>query len=171
MQKKQKNKIINKPLWAPWRIQYILSDKDTNCFLCDRKKDLGREDDFMVIARGKNTFVMLNAYPYNSGHLMVAPYEHIGDISKLPKHTLHEIMEMCTAAKNTLEKAMKPEGFNIGFNLGRSAGAGLEEHIHMHIVPRWGGDTNFMPVIDNTRVMPQALKDTAKLLKDNFDFL
>ncbi len=162
----------NRPLWAPWRIDYILSPKDDECFLCDRQKiSPEKSDDFMVIARGKNVFVMLNAYPYNSGHLMVVPYRHIGDISDLPKFVLHEMIEVCTASKNTLKKALNPEGFNIGFNLGLPAGAGLEDHIHMHVVPRWIGDTNFMPVLDNTRVMPQSLKDTANILRDSFVFI
>jgi ATP adenylyltransferase len=163
----------NRPLWAPWRIEYILSSKENKCFLCNRKaSSMERDDNFMVIARGKTVFAMLNAFPYNSGHLMIAPYEHIGDISKLPKKTLHEMIEVCTAAKNTLKKTMSPEGFNIGFNLGLPAGAGLEDHIHMHVVPRWIGDTNFMPVLsNNTRVIPQALKDTAKILKESFEFI
>ncbi|MCF7790934.1 MAG: HIT domain-containing protein [Victivallales bacterium] len=160
-----------KPLWAPWRIEYILSPKNGECFLCNREKDNDKPDDFMVIARGKKVFVILNAYPYNSGHLMITPYEHIGDISSLSKETLHEMMEVCTAAKNTLNNTMNPDGFNIGFNLGTAAGAGLKEHIHMHIVPRWIGDTNFMPVIDNTRVIPQALRDTADILRKKFVFI
>ena len=162
----------NRPLWAPWRIEYILGPKDGECFLCDRNiSSSEKPDDFMIIARGENVFVMLNAFPYNSGHLLVAPYAHIGDISGLPKNTLHEMIEVCTAAKNCLKDTMSPEGFNIGFNLGLPAGAGLEDHIHMHIVPRWIGDTNFMPVLDNTRVIPQSLKDTAKILKDIFAFI
>jgi ATP adenylyltransferase len=162
----------NRPLWAPWRIDYILGAKEGKCFLCNREIPSPEEvDDFMVIARGKNVFAILNAFPYNSGHLMVVPYKHIGDISELPKETLHEMIEVCTAAKNTLKKTMNPEGFNIGFNLGLPAGAGLEDHVHMHIVPRWIGDTNFMPVLDNTRVIPQSLKDTANILRDTFEFI
>ncbi len=156
-----------RPLWAPWRIEYILSEKTGECFLCDRKST-DKNDEYMIIYRGKNSFVMLNAYPYNSGHLMVCPYEHIGDIAAVRKEVLNEMMDLCVRAKETLLKLMNPGGFNIGFNLGVAAGAGLEEHIHMHIVPRWVGDTNFMPVLGKTRVVPQALKETAEILRKNF---
>ena len=143
----KQNNEKNRPLWAPWRIEYILSEKTKECFLCDRKEVSGKEDEHMVIFRGENSFVMLNAYPYNSGHLMVCPYEHIGDIAAIKKEVLNEMMDLCVRAKETLSSIMNPNGFNIGFNLGIAAGAGLEEHIHMHIVPRWVGDTNFMPVL------------------------
>ena len=157
-----------RPLWAPWRIEYILGPKDGECFLCNRQEPSDNKDDFMVIARGRNAFIMLNAFPYNSGHLLIAPYKHIGDIAEVPKEILHEMMDLCTEAKELLKKVMNPDGFNIGFNLGKAAGAGLEEHLHMHVVPRWVGDTNFMPILDNTHVMPQSLKDTANILKENF---
>jgi ATP adenylyltransferase len=158
----------NRPLWAPWRIDYILSEKTGECFLCDRQQSSGKKDEFMIIFRGDYSFVMLNAYPYNSGHLMVCPYEHVGDISVIAKKKLNEMMELCVKSKEVLADVMNPGGFNIGFNLGLPAGAGLEEHIHMHIVPRWIGDTNFMPVLGNTRVVPQALQETADLLRIHF---
>lgn len=162
------NKESNKNrLWAPWRIKYILSEKSGECFLCNREKS-GRSDDYMIIARRQNAFVMMNAYPYNSGHLMITPYKHVGELENLKQETLYEIMDLCVHSQNVIKKVMRPDGFNIGFNLGNSAGAGLEEHLHMHIVPRWNGDTNFMPVIGDTRVVPQAIEETAKILRKNF---
>ena len=158
----------NRPLWAPWRIEYILSEKSGECFLCDRKQPSENEDEFMVVFRAEYSFVILNAYPYISGHLMVCPYEHVGDISLLDKKTLNEMMELCVKSKEILADVMNPDGFNIGFNLGASGGAGLEEHLHMHIVPRWIGDTNFMSVLGNTKVVPQALRETADLLRKHY---
>ncbi len=160
----------NRPLWAPWRIEYILSDKTGECFLCDRKQPSERKDEFMVVFRAEHSFVMLNAYPYISGHMMVCPYKHVGDISAIDKKVLSEMMKLCVKSKEVLAAVMKPDGFNIGFNLGVSAGAGLEEHLHMHIVPRWIGDSNFMAVLGDTRVVPQALKETAGILKKHFVF-
>jgi len=157
-----------KSLWAPWRIEYILSEKRGECFLCERKQVSDRKDDFMVILRADYSFVILNAYPYNSGHLMICPYVHAGDISELSKKALNEMMGLCLKSKKVLVDVMNPDGFNIGFNLGLAAGAGLEEHVHMHIVPRWAGDTNFMPVLGETRVVPQALKETAGLLRKHY---
>ena len=111
-------------------------------------------------------FVILNRYPYNSGHLMVVPYRHIGDIAELTAEERIELMDLTIKAKEVLKKVMNPEGFNIGFNLGLPAGAGVADHIHQHIVPRWNGDTNFMPVLGNTRVVPEALDATAELLRN-----
>lgn len=159
----------SKNLWAPWRIEYILSAKDGECFLCERKNaDSVRDDDQYVIFRGNNAFVMLNAYPYNSGHLLIAPYEHVGDISVLPKETLYEISDLMVKAKDILTAIMKPSGFNAGYNFGSAAGAGCEAHLHLHIVPRWIGDVNFMPVIGDIKVMPQSLRDTSKILSKAF---
>lgn len=158
-----------KNLWAPWRIEYILSEKEGECFLCDRKiSDSARNDDLYVVFRGNNAFVMLNAYPYNSGHLLIAPYEHVGDISVLPKETLYEISDLMIKSKDILTAIMKPAGFNAGYNFGAAAGAGCEAHLHLHIVPRWIGDVNFMPVIGNIKVMPQSLRDTSKILSKAF---
>jgi len=162
------NETERKNLWAPWRIEYILGPKDGACFLCGRERDSGAKDDFMVVGRGESVFVMLNAFPYNAGHLLVAPYAHVDDIAKLPPDTLNELMGFTVKAKQLLAGLMRPDGFNIGFNLGAAAGAGLESHVHEHIVPRWVGDTNFMPVLDDTRVVPQALRDTAALLRSRW---
>jgi len=154
-----------RPLWAPWRIEFIRAKKSGECFLCGKKEKGESPEEPLIVARLERCFVILNRYPYNSGHLMVAPYRHVGDISELEGKESHEIMDACVMAKNALSSLMKPEGFNIGFNLGISAGAGLAEHIHLHIVPRWTGDTNFMPVIGDARVVPEALEKTAELIR------
>ena len=155
----------NRPLWAPWRIDFIRSEKDDSCFLCLEKGNTSEDGKRqLVVARGKSVFVIMNRYPYNSGHLMVAPYRHIGDISDLLSDERVELMEMTIKAKEVLQRTLRPEGFNVGFNLGVAGGAGVADHIHMHIVPRWNGDTNFMPVLAGTRVVPEALEATWKLL-------
>lgn len=154
-----------RPLWAPWRIEFIRSKKTAGCFLCGKKKISDTPEEKLIVYRGKTMFVILNRYPYNSGHLMVVPYRHIGDISKMTSAERLEMMDVCIKAKAALSKTMKPEGFNIGFNLGLPAGAGVADHIHMHIVPRWTGDTNFMPVLSDTRVVPEVLEDTADIIR------
>ena len=158
-----------RPLWAPWRIDYIRSEKEKRCFLCDKKSKTDDVDEFLVVARGKTVFTILNRYPYNSGHLMVVPYRHLNDISLLSSEERLELMDMTILMKDTLKSLMNPDGFNMGFNLGLSAGAGLEDHIHFHIVPRWTGDTNFMPVIGSTRVIPETLEATAKLIREQLE--
>jgi len=156
-------------LWAPWRIEYILSPKEGKCFLCFREKpDKKKKDNFMVVFRGEHVFVMLNAFPYNSGHLMIAPYKHVGDISLLDKKTLYEISDLTIKSKNILCEVMKPDGFNMGYNFGSAAGAGCKDHLHFHIVPRWKGDVNFMTVLGDVKVIPQTLRSTAKMLTRKF---
>jgi ATP adenylyltransferase len=154
---------MNRPLWAPWRIDYIRGEKESECFLCrifaetDDRKNL-------LLHRGKTCAVLMNRYPYNSGHLMVAPYRHIAGLNDF---TPEENIEMCSLTAHAVEalrKVMNPQGFNIGYNLGEAAGAGLKDHLHQHIVPRWTGDTNFMPVLGGPRVMPEALDATYDLL-------
>ena len=154
-----------RPLWAPWRIKFITSEKTDKCFLCGKRKRFDSEDEELVIAKGKYVFAILNRYPYNSGHIMIAPYAHVKDLPLLDKKTLHELMDMTVKVEKTILRSMHPQGFNVGFNLGSAAGAGLENHIHLHIVPRWIGDTNFMPVLSDTRVVPQALSETAAFLR------
>lgn len=152
-----------RPLWAPWRIEYIVGPKDGTCFFCEKAH--GDDESAHVVARGEAAFVLLNTYPYNSGHLLVAPYRHVGDLSDLRQDELAELMSLIVRAKEVMTGAMHPQGFNIGFNIGEPAGAGVADHVHGHIVPRWVGDTNFMPVIGDRRVVPQALADTAALLR------
>jgi ATP adenylyltransferase len=154
-----------RPLWAPWRIKFITAKKTDKCFLCGKWKCFDSEDEDLVIARGKHVFAILNRYPYNSGHIMIAPYAHVNDLPLLEKKAVHELMDMAVKAEKIMLRSMRPQGFNVGLNLGAAAGAGLEDHIHLHIVPRWTGDTNFMPVLSDTRVVPQALVETAAFLR------
>lgn len=156
----------NRPLWAPWRIDFIRSEKDDKCFLCINSEEDQDDIESLVVARGKHTFVILNRYPYNSGHIMIAPYRHIGDISETTENERYEIMDLSIKAKEVLTSVLSPDGFNVGFNLGTAAGAGVKDHIHMHIVPRWNGDTNFMPVLSGIHVVPESLKDTLTLLRE-----
>ena len=151
-----------KILWAPWRIKYILGKKE-GCIFCDKVKE-NKDKENYVLLRGKNGFVMLNTFPYNNGHLMVAPYKHVPDLEGLEKDVLGELMGLVKTCTQILKKALKPEGFNIGINLGKVAGAGVEGHIHIHIVPRWGGDTSFISTVGDTKIIPESLDDTYKKL-------
>lgn len=156
----------NRPLWAPWRIEFIRNTSDGNCFLCNNEhRHPSSVQEKLIICRGQTCFVMLNRFPYNSGHMMISPYRHIGQLEDLTSEERHELMDLCVDCKKVLSAAMVPEAFNVGFNLGHAAGAGLVDHLHMHIVPRWQGDTNFMPVISDTRCVPEAIEKTAELLR------
>jgi len=156
-----------KILWAPWRIKYILSAKKKaeSCFICEAYRDSNLRER-LVLFKGENTIVLMNKYPYNTGHLLVAPSRHVATLNELSSA---EICSLGMAVKTSIEvlkETLHPDGFNIGINLGRVAGAGLEDHVHIHIVPRWNGDTNFMPVIAETKVIPESLRDTyEKLLR------
>ena len=156
-----------KNLWAPWRKEFILSKKEENCFFCEAIKD-NQDRKNLVLYRGKECFCILNKYPYNNGHLMIAPKMHKDDLSKLNDSEMLELLTLSRDVKNILAKNLKPEGFNLGINFGKVAGAGVEDHIHLHIVPRWTGDTNFMPVIADTKVIPQSLDDLYLELKNCF---
>ncbi len=145
-------------LWAPWRIQYILSAKETGCFLC-RKPQEADDARNLILLRDRTCYALLNAYPYNPGHLLVAPYKHSGDLEELSEQELTELMMLTRRGKQLLARALKPDGFNVGINFGKVAGAGVEDHLHIHVVPRWNGDTNFMPVLGEVRVIPQALEE------------
>ena len=155
----------NRPLWAPWRLEYITGKEQTShCFLCDKAN--GDDVQNHVIARGESAFVLLNTFPYNSGHLLVAPYRHVATLTDLEEAEFTELLQLAVRAQAVLGHVMHPEGFNVGFNIGAAAGAGIADHVHGHIVPRWSGDTNFMPVLADTRIVPQALDDTAGVLRD-----
>ncbi len=158
-------------LWAPWRMQYIeQGDKTQGCIFCllpPQEKD--REN--LILHRGETGFVMLNSFPYNSGHLMVAPYKHVADMYDLADDELLEVNHLVRYGIRLLTAAMQPDGFNLGVNLGRTAGAGIVDHIHWHIVPRWNGDTNFMPVIADTRVLPEGLQATYDKLRNKIEEL
>jgi ATP adenylyltransferase len=153
-------------LYSPWRSQYIEGlEKSEGCFLCKAYQENNDEKN-LLLYRGERAFVILNLFPYNAGHLMVCPNEHIGDFTVLDDKTLYEISLLTKDMVKLLKKVLKPDGFNIGYNLGRAAGAGLETHIHNHIVPRWIGDTNFMPVLGKVRVISQDLKEIYFKLKE-----
>jgi ATP adenylyltransferase len=153
-----------KHIWAPWRITYVRSAKPKGCILCD-KPDESKDAENYILYRGKLNFVMLNAYPYNPGHLMVAPFRHIASLEAMTEAERHENFDIVSRCVEILKKEMQPEGFNVGINLGKTAGAGVEDHIHSHIVPRWNGDTNFITVVGDVRVVAEALADSYKKLK------
>lgn len=147
-----------KQLWAPWRLDYITGAKMKNCFLCNGfKEDADRDN--LILKRSEECAIIINKYPYNNGHLTVAPYRHIDRLESLTENEASAMMRLTQEAIRALNRFMHPDGYNVGLNLGAGAGAGLKEHIHTHIVPRWKGDTNFMPVIGETKVIPQTLLD------------
>ena len=154
-------------IWAPWRLEFIQSEKPKGCILCDKPKQ-NKDAENYIIYRGQLNFVMLNAYPYNPGHLMVAPYRHIDSIEGMTDDELHEHFEIVRRSTSILREVYDPSGFNLGINLGRVAGVGIADHIHTHIVPRWQGDSNFMPVIAETKVLPEALSLTYQKLLGKF---
>ncbi|MHC4605845.1 MAG: HIT family protein [Planctomycetota bacterium] len=145
-------------LWAPWRYTYIRKIEKMKCFLCAYPKQKNDRRSF-ILKRGRTCFAILNRYPYNTGHLMIAPYAHKKDLDELTPEETQELFALAAEMKGLLEKKIRPHGFNLGINLGRIAGAGLPGHLHLHIVPRWQGDTNFMPVVGRTKVLPLSLED------------
>lgn len=151
--------MADRPLWAPWRIEYVRGPKPDECIFCAAAAS---EDDegHHVVHRGRGALVMLNAFPYASGHLMVAPHRHVGGLEDLEGGELAELGELTVRALRALRGALRPDGFNVGVNLGAVAGAGFADHVHQHVVPRWEGDVNFMPVVGDANVLPQALAAT-----------
>jgi len=158
---------MNRPLWAPWRIEYIRGEKEAGCFLC-RMFAENTDRDNLILFRGTTCVVLMNRFPYSSGHLMVAPVRHIAGLENRTPEEILEMETLTAQAIAVLREVMNPQGFNVGMNLGAAAGAGLEDHLHQHIVPRWVGDTNFMPVLGGPRVIPEALLDTYDLLVEKF---
>jgi len=156
-------------LFAPWRMAYISgADKQEGCIFCDFPAE-NNDEKRLILARGEKVFVMFNAFPYNPGHLMVAPYRHVGGYDELDDP---ELLEMHTTARRCIrlmKDLMRPQGFNLGVNMGKTAGAGFAGHVHLHIVPRYEGDTNFMPVTAEVRVLPESLEDTYKRFRDAWD--
>ncbi len=152
-----------KVLWAPWRMTYIAGDREQGCLLCSKLR--GRNDrGNLILYRSSQSFIILNRYPYSSGHLMVAPNRHVASLDELNEGEMVGLMALLKQSALILKRALKPDGFNVGMNIGRVAGAGIEDHIHFHIVPRWNGDTNFMPVLFETKVMPEYLEKTYEKL-------
>lgn len=154
-----------KQIWAPWRSKYIKkAGKECGCIFCKKAKGKKDKENF-VLLRGNYCFALLNLYPYNNGHIMVAPYRHVPDLVQLNKKELLEMFQVIKEMEVKIREKLKPDGFNIGINIGKSAGAGFDEHVHIHLVPRWPGDTNFMSVISDTKVVSQSLKEVYKILK------
>jgi ATP adenylyltransferase len=161
-------------LWSPWRYAYIKSDKNlttndsTGCVFCDILNNPAKDEEKFILHRAGFNFVILNIYPYISGHLMVVPYEHLADLDQAPKETTDELMDLTKKCQNILREVYQPNGMNLGMNSGKAGGAGVAEHFHMHILPRWVGDANFMTAIGQTRTIPESLQDTYDKLKGKF---
>lgn len=159
-------------MWSPWRMAYIAKEhadgfSGPSCVFCDlpRRRD---DERTYILYRGARAFVIMNLYPYNNGHLMVVPYDHVDALTALDAPTANEMMDLARRSQEVVGDAMRPQGFNLGINQGRAAGAGIADHLHMHVLPRWVGDTNFMPALGDVRVMPQHLDETYALLRPGF---
>lgn len=158
-------------LWAPWRIQYIENcDKPEGCIFCDKPAE-DRDRENLIVHRGDTVFVIMNRYPYNNGHLMIVPYRHTCDLASLSRAEQTESFDLLAVSKAVLHEVMHPHGFNVGMNLGRVAGAGIADHLHYHLVPRWDGDTNFMPILGHAKVVSEGLDQTWEKLVRGFESL
>ncbi|PZS10136.1 MAG: HIT family hydrolase [Chloroflexi bacterium] len=157
-----------KHVWAPWRMPFIEKhEAEPGCIFCRAASDA--EEEHYVVLRRSRCLVMLNLYPYNSGHLMIAPYQHVGELQRLESETASDVWATAQLALDVLNIVMQPDGFNLGVNQGEAAGAGIADHVHLHVVPRWSGDTNFMPVLADAKVMPELLTATAVKLRSAFE--
>lgn len=154
-------------MWAPWRMEYILGDKQPGCIFCDA---LDKNND-LTLFTGNDTMVMMNKFPYINGHLLVAPVKHLSALDQLSRHVMGELLATVERSVGILKQVMNPDGFNVGLNLGKVAGAGVEEHLHFHIVPRWFGDTNALTVFAEVRVIPEHIRTTYDNLKPHFETL
>ena len=152
-------------LWAPWRVEYIMGPKPDGCIFCDKPLE-EKDEENLILCRGERNFVMLNSFPYNPGHLLISPYRHLSGLEEMSEEETLEHWHLVSLSMEWMKKAVQPQGFNIGITVGEVAGAGVLGHIHTHIVPRWGGDTNFMTVLADSRVVPEALKATYHKLRD-----
>jgi ATP adenylyltransferase len=157
-------------LWTPWRSTYMKASRDpTRCIFCDALASSHEDEKNLVVYRGQQNFIILNRYPYTSGHLMIAPYAHVSRLHDATQETLHESANLTRLAETVIEQAYHPDGLNLGMNLGRAAGAGIADHIHMHMLPRWNGDSNFMSSVAETRIIPESLTETYSKLKRGFE--
>lgn len=158
-------------LWAPWRAEYILGGATASgCIFCQKPQQESDPANY-ILHRGASCFVIMNLYPYNNGHLMIVPYRHVAEFEALTVEESTDMMSVVQTWIRVLKHAMAPQGFNVGMNLGRVAGAGIEEHLHIHVVPRWNGDTNFMPVVGETKVISEGLDRTYSKLKEHYEAL
>ena len=159
-------------LWAPWRMEFIKGPKPSGCFFCEAAAADGSHDaKLLVLARGELALAILNRYPYNNGHLMIAPNAHLASLEDLPTATANEVMALTQRALRVLQQVLSPQGFNLGINAGKTAGAGVGDHVHQHVVPRWDGDTNFMPLVADTKVLNESLTVSYHQLRAGFDRL
>ena len=159
-----------KQLWAPWRMEYVKSEKSGECIFCSLPKENDDTKNY-ILHRGQSAFIIMNIFPYNSAHIMVSPFRHIGCLTAQNTEEIKEMNNLTFRSIEIFRAVINPEGFNVGYNIGKAAGAGYDEHIHCHIVPRWTGDTNFMPVLGETKVHPEHLKTTYKKLLPHFKTL
>jgi len=155
-------------IWAPWRMEYILREKNSACVFCEKSKPAANDQENFVLFRGQFAFALMNIYPYNNGHLMIAPYVHVPSLTELSQDQIGDLFHLTQRCEHVLTQAIHPEGFNIGINVGKVAGAGIADHLHVHIVPRWNGDTNYMTTLSDVRVIPQRLEDTYAMLRSYF---
>ncbi|MFZ2098152.1 MAG: HIT domain-containing protein [Anaerolineales bacterium] len=156
-------------LWSPWRMEYILTPKsEEGCIFCNGLKQADGAHN-LIVYRGPKSFVMLNRFPYTSGHLMIIPFDHQPSLELLDADTRMDIMDLSAKAIQVLQKAYSPQGFNLGMNIGSAAGAGISEHVHLHVVPRWVGDTNFMSSVSQTRVLPESLEETYRKIRQTWE--
>jgi ATP adenylyltransferase len=163
-------------LWTPWRYQYITGasdeksgdDPSSSCIFCSIQQDPAADERNFILHRAQYNFIILNLYPYTSGHLLIIPYQHTSELDAVPKEATDELMDLAKRAQTILREAYKPDGFNLGMNLGRSAGAGVAGHVHLHVLPRWTGDSNFMSTVGETRVLPEDLPTTYNKLRGKF---
>ncbi len=152
-------------IWAPWRLDYVVAEKPDNCILCQKRDAADDDIANLVLYRGNHNYVLLNTFPYKSGHVMVVPYQHVDDLASLEVEEAGELMLIAQWCVQALQETLGTEGINLGMNIGQPAGAGIDDHIHLHIVPRWSGDTNYMTTVANTRIVPQSLEDSARQLR------
>ena len=158
---------MTKPLWAPWRLEYIeQADEDQGCVFCREARGELAEPESLVVRRSGDVFALLNKFPYASGHLMVASYRHVGEFGDLTDEEALEVHRLAERGLAALAETYGPQGYNLGWNLGRIAGAGVVDHVHLHVVPRWAGDTNFMPVLADVKVLPEHLSETRRRLAE-----
>ncbi|TMC45099.1 MAG: HIT domain-containing protein [Chloroflexi bacterium] len=159
-------------VWAPWRMEFIKAPRPAGCFFCEAAAaDPAADPDHLVLARSELSLVLLNRYPYNNGHLMIAPRAHLANLEELPPATAADVMGLTQRSLRVLRQVLSPQGFNLGINAGKIAGAGVADHIHQHVVPRWDGDTNFMPVVADTKVLNESLTVSYQQLRAGFDRL
>ncbi|MFC1986539.1 HIT domain-containing protein [Chloroflexota bacterium] len=156
-----------KHIWAPWRMEYIQMEKPEGCFLCEKPGQDSDAENY-ILYRGDKSFVVMNSYPYNPGHLMVAPYRHVASLEEMTEEERHEHFDIISRSVKVLRQVFNAAGFNLGINIGKVAGAGVEDHAHTHIVPRWQGDTNCITVVSDVRVVPEAMAETYQKLKGKF---